>query len=122
MRLIIDGELPSLNEYIRAERATRYAAATMKEKCQKDIMFCIGLSDLRPVEKPVFITYWFFCKNKRKDKDNISAIAHKFIQDALVAAGILQDDGWDNIAGFTDFFVVDKDNPRIEVVIDEVIA
>ena len=31
----------------------------------------------------------------------------------------LKNDGWSNIEGFTDSFVVDKKRPRIEVLIEE---
>jgi len=37
-----------------------------------------------------------------------------------VLVGILDNDGWKNIKGFTDDFAVDKGSPRIEVVIVEV--
>ena len=54
----------------------------------------------------------------RRDKDNI-AFAKKFIQDSLVHAGVLQNDGWKHIEHFTDDFAVDPKNPRVEVVIEE---
>ncbi|TAR65286.1 hypothetical protein BV242_07965, partial [Lactiplantibacillus plantarum] len=31
-KVVIKGELPSLNEYIKAERANRYAAAKLKKR------------------------------------------------------------------------------------------
>ena len=68
---------------------------------------------------PVFMEYTWIEKNKRRDKDNI-AFGRKFIQDALVKAGYLKDDGWDEIVGFSDSFRVDKKEPRIEVIIEEV--
>lgn len=40
-------------------------------------------------------------------------------QDALVKEGILENDGWKDIVGFTDRFFIDKNNPRIEVEIEE---
>ena len=43
------------------------------------------------------------------------------IQDALVECGVLQNDGWKNIVGFSDDFFVDPKNPRIEVDIEEII-
>ena len=42
------------------------------------------------------------------------------IQDALVQTGVLLDDGWDNVDKYTDVFILDKKNPRIEVVIKEI--
>lgn len=44
----------------------------------------------------------------------------KFILDALVKNSVIQSDGWRGVAGFSDLFAVDKDNPRIEVEIVEV--
>lgn len=55
----------------------------------------------------------------RRDKDNISAFGRKVIQDALVKAGYLLNDGWDNIEGFEDHFYVDAKQPRIVVEIWE---
>ena len=42
------------------------------------------------------------------------------IQDALVNKGVLKNDGWEHIVGFSDRFDVDTQNPRIEVLIREV--
>ena len=72
------------------------------------------------IDKAIFITYRFFEPNKRRDLDNISAFAHKVIQDALVKSGIIRNDGWKEIVGFVDTFAVDKERPRIEVILQEV--
>lgn len=55
----------------------------------------------------------------RRDPDNIAA-AVKFIWDGLVEAGVIPNDGWKENGGWSNHFEVDKDNPRIEVVIKEV--
>lgn len=72
------------------------------------------------IEKPVFMEYLWIEPNRRRDKDNISSFGRKVIQDALVSAGVLKDDGWKHVVGFSDRFEVDKENPRIEVIIKEV--
>ena len=113
--LTIPGQLPSLNEYIAAERANRYKAAAMKRDAEQ----LIGLyarSQLRGVRftGPVMMRYTWYEPNRRRAKDNI-AFARKFIQDALVSAGVLQGDGWSCIGGFSDAFEVDGQNPHIEV-------
>ncbi len=59
-------------------------------------------------------------KNRRRDLDNISSFGRKVVQDALVSAGVLKDDGWKHVVGFSDRFDVDKANPHIEVRIREV--
>ena len=64
------------------------------------------------------MNYLWVVPNKRTDRDNV-AFAKKFVQDALVQCGVLKDDGWKYVVGFSDKFDVDKKNPRIEVLIRE---
>lgn len=71
-------------------------------------------------KKRIFIEYNFFEPNTRRDKDNISGYFHKVFQDALVQAGCIPDDGWKYIRGMADYFDVDKNNPRVEIWIEEV--
>ena len=119
-KFTIDGRLPSLNDYCKAERSGYHAANKMKHSYQTLISAYIRRSRLKPIKYPVKIIYRFYEANKRRDKDNIAGIAHKFIQDALVNDGILEDDGWDYVIGFSDEFYIDKKNPRIEVELWEV--
>lgn len=63
--------------------------------------------------------YKWFEKNRRRDLDNVSSFGRKVIQDALVQAHTLKNDGWNEITGFSDEFFVDAHNPRIEVEIEE---
>ena len=120
-RLTIPGTLPGLNEYIDAERAHKgtYKAAAMQQQAQNVIGFMIK-TQLRGVhfDRPVVIRYLWIEPNRRRDKDNI-AFAKKFIQDSLVVAGVLKNDGWSEIEHFTDDFAVDAKNPRVEVTIEE---
>jgi Holliday junction resolvase RusA-like endonuclease len=71
-------------------------------------------------ENKVRIDYVWYEKNKKRDYDNISGFGRKVIQDALVENGVICNDGWKNISGFSDLFYVDKENPRIEVIITEI--
>lgn len=66
------------------------------------------------------MTYRWYEPNRKRDKDNIAAVGRKIIQDALVEAGVIRNDGWNDIRGFSDEFYVDKNEPRIEVEIEEV--
>lgn len=120
-RFTIPGVLPGLNEYIDAERGPKgkYKAAAMKKQAQNVIGYMIR-TQLRGVHfnRPVVIRYLRIEPSRRRDKDNV-AFAKKFIQDALVANGVLKNDGWAEIEHFTDDFAVDPKNPRIEVTIEE---
>jgi Holliday junction resolvase RusA-like endonuclease len=69
-----------------------------------------------PPQEKVYLKIDWYCKNKRKDTDNI-AVGKKFILDGMVEAGVIKNDGWKEVLGFRDSFYVDKDNPRIEVFI-----
>lgn len=71
------------------------------------------------IKSPITIHYSFYEPNRRRDLDNIAAVAHKFIQDALVKCKIIENDGWQYINGFSDEFHVDKHDPRIEVTLTE---
>lgn len=67
----------------------------------------------------MYMVYHWYCADRRRDKDNISSFGRKVIQDALVRAKIIKNDGWNDIIGFEDVFYVDKKNPRIVVEIEE---
>lgn len=116
----IDGEMTDLNTYIRAERSNRFAASTIKKReTQRVAAIAKYIYKIKPAKEPVFITYKWYCKNKKKDKSNIAAFAKKCIEDGLVKAGVLSDDGWENIQGWVDEFYVDDKHPRIEIIIAE---
>lgn len=74
----------------------------------------------KEIERPVYMEYTWYERNKRRDLDNISSFGRKVIQDALVQTRVLVNDGWNEIVGFSDQFYVDAANPRIEVLIREV--
>lgn len=114
--LVIPGTLPGLNEYIAAERTNRYKAAAMKREAESLVLWA-AKQCLRgwKARGPVRMEYTWVERNRRRDKDNISAYGRKIIQDALVKGGYLQGDGWAHISGFSDAFAVDKGRPRIEV-------
>ena len=115
----IPGTLPDLNTYINAERANKYAAAKMKKDAEKKIVLCIKQAKIKPVTNyPVTLVYFWCCPDKRVDKDN-RMFGQKFVLDSLVRAGILRNDGWDELNDPIHVFGVDKNNPRIVVKIDE---
>ena len=126
--LVIKGRMPDLNDYLKGERIAirkngkfTTKGNAMKQEYQRKVVSAVR-SQLRGIhiDKPVKIYYTFYEENRKRDLDNISAFAHKVIQDGLVKGGLLENDGWKNIIGFSDDFFVDKDNPRIEVTIREV--
>ncbi len=119
-KLVIPGVLPNLNDYIAAERIHRQKGAAMKRQTEQVVILC-ARSQLRRAhfDGPVVMRYTWYEPNRRRDKDNISSFGRKCIQDALVRAGVLKNDGWAEIVGFSDRFEVDKREPRVEVEIEE---
>lgn len=115
-RLLIEGELTALNEFINAERRNRYIAAKIKKDetgyCQ-DVAEKNGLK-LQKTDFPCALIITWYVKNKRKDADNI-AFAKKFILDGLVEAGVLPNDNRKYVQGFTDIVKEDKQRQRIEI-------
>ncbi len=119
--LTIPGTLDNLNDYIAAERSNRYMGARMKADNGRRVSLAVSrcLRGTR-IERPVYMQYTWYEPNRRRDLDNISSFGRKVIQDSLVGAGVLKDDGWKQVTGFSYRFRVDKENPRIEVEIREV--
>lgn len=119
--LTIYGRLDALNDYIGANRTNRQAGAKMKRENEAMVTGYIWQQLKNEIiEKPVYITFVWYEPNKRRDPDNISSFGRKIILDALVAAGVLQNDGWKQIAGFRDVFNVDKARPRVVVIMEEI--
>ena len=120
MQLVIEGRLPNLNDYTNACRSKRMAGARMKQECERIITAHIH-QQLQGVAftGAVRLSFRWYEPDRRRDLDNI-CFAKKFILDALVKNGILVNDSWQYVKGFTDEFFIDKKNPRIEVEIQKV--
>ena len=118
--LIIPGKLPSLNEYTRQCRSYKLAGAEMKKKSERIISAYIQ-TQLQGIhfEGTVKLAFRWYEPNKKRDLDNI-CFAKKFILDALVNNGTIKADGWKGVIGFIDNFFIDKENPRIEVDIEDI--
>ena len=121
--------LPGLNDIILARSQSRTFKRKGKtirvdnyQKLKKEyeslIVSAINLAKIKPVKKGYFIFNWIE-KNKKRDPDNIAAGGRKFIFDSLVAAGILETDGWKSVGGWHDSFMVKKgrQKPGVRVTI-----
>lgn len=116
MKFTIQGELPTLNEIIAVSKKHHMQYANMKKDFTALVQISAG--NLPKIEKANFEITWY-CKDKRKDKDNIIS-GQKFIFDGLVKAGVIRNDGWAEIGHISHKFEVDKYRPRVEVEITEV--
>jgi hypothetical protein len=113
LKLTIPGELTSLNDYIRAERAHRRKGAAIKrDETLRCYYAALGMEPLPDVRYDVMCVW--FCRNQLTDPDNI-AFAVKYVLDGMQQAGVLPGDGWKNIATLHHVFRVDAEEPRVEV-------
>lgn len=119
MKFTIKGKLPNLNDYITECRGNKYSANKMKASVENVIVFYIKLAKLRPVTNyPVKLKITWYEENMRRDIDNVT-FATKFIQDAMVKAGIITNDGQKQINALEHEVLIDRKNPRIEIEIIE---
>jgi hypothetical protein len=108
-RFFVSGHIPDLNQLIDAAKRRRggwSAYAMLKDEWSRIVTYAIKKAKLKPMAR-ASIHYRWQEKNKRRDPDNVSGGGRKLINDGLVRAGILKQDGWAEIAGFTDEFVVE---------------
>lgn len=119
LHIVFKGQFYGLNEYIKAINSHRFSGAHVKTvETQRVYLECRALN-LPPIKHyPVTVHFKWFSINSKKDIDNV-AFAKKFILDGLVLARVLTDDSRKYVAGFTDTFFIDKENPRVEVDIIE---
>ena len=121
--VVIEGEFASLNEFIDANRRNngRWNKGNQMKQKDQNIISAFLKKQLHGIhiDVPVELEYNYYCRNKKKDKDNISGYFHKVFQDALVQCGIIHNDSWYYITGFSDYFFVDNKNPRIEIIVKE---
>ena len=121
-RVIIKGRLTGLNEYVSAERSNRFKAASIKREMEEVITLCLAEAcqkgTLHSHTKPCELWITWVEENHRRDLDNIS-FATKFIQDAMVRAGVFPDDSTKFIRLIHHTVAFDPKNPRIEITIRE---
>ncbi len=116
MTVFIPGVLPTLNEYIVAERANRFAAAKLKKdatyKCKE------YFDKLTPVDSIGPVRFVWLHPNKRKDFDNVE-FGQKFVFDGMVKAEFIKGDGWRHRAPFSIHeHRVSKDRPGVMVAFE----
>lgn len=113
-RFEVPGTLPHLNDYVRAERANRYAAAALKKRAQRQVIE--AMQGPPAIKGPVVVLFEWYRPDRRADKDNV-AFAKKFVLDALQEAGVIESDKWSMCDPYDKAFAVDRGNPRTVVTI-----
>lgn len=83
--------LPGLNDVIGANRKNCYAGAKLKRETDAALGLFIKAAHLQPVKQLCIVHMVFTEPNKRRDVDNVES-AKKFILDALVHSGVIEND------------------------------
>ena len=112
-----------MNDYTKANRSNKYLANKMKQDIQKTIckyiVFGVSMKDLEKVDRyPIGLTIKWYEPNNKRDIDNIT-FGTKFILDSMVCMGIIEDDSRKYVDSIEHSVFTDKENPRIEVEINE---
>lgn len=113
----IPGELPGLNEIIKAAKCHFGTYANLKEIYTDTV--CWMVKRAPKLTNPIEVTITWYAKDKRRDPDNVMA-GQKFIFDGLVKSGIIPNDTWRYVKGITHHFEIDRKNPRVEVQVTEI--
>lgn len=122
--LIIKGELPSLNEIISAAKKGKgnYQPYSKMKHEYTDMIAWECKSQLKGrTYNEIKLDIVWYSPNAKKDIDNVS-VGLKFILDGMVKAGVIENDGRKQVKGFNHKFEIDKQNPRVEIMINEVIG
>ena len=90
-KFTIQCRLPGLNEVVGANRSNAYMGAALKHKADDAVRWAIRVAKLKPIKGAAHIKLHFVEQNRRRDPDNIYS-AVKFVLDALVKEGILEND------------------------------
>jgi Holliday junction resolvase RusA-like endonuclease len=116
----IPGTMPGMNEILTAKeqsgKCRRNAYTKMKKDWTGYVERIFRECKLEPAERVSLNIVWHE-PDRRRDKDNISA-GKKFLFDGMVKAGVIKNDGWDQIAGWTESHVVNKFTCGVDVTIN----
>ena len=121
-RVVINGRLIGLNDYVNAERTNKYKAAQIKRDTEDQITLALlqaaEAGTLHSHTDPCELWITWVEPNHRRDIDNVS-FATKMIQDAMVKAGVFPDDNTKYICLLHHTVAFDSKRPRIEITIKE---
>lgn len=109
-QLYIEGELPNLNDVIKASK-THWSNYSTEKETFTLLVTSEARKQLKGVNlnSSVNITMIWIVKDKKKDPDNI-AFAKKYILDGLTTAGVLKNDNLNHVVSFNDQFCLEKNS------------
>lgn len=116
-RLWVPRPLPGLNDIIDARMIRRgkwNAYSQMKADHTARVAFLAREAKLPHIDRAHFV-YLLYEPNMRRDPDNVLCGAMKFIKDGLVAAKVLNNDGWNQVLSLQSQWFCDRRDPGVSV-------
>lgn len=95
--------MPNLNDYTKALKRDRQIGANMKKEWTETTAQYAQLAKLGHFTEPITLEFHWYEPNEKRDIDNI-AFAKKFILDGLKLRGVITDDSYKWVKGFSDHF------------------
>lgn len=92
-------------------------------KAANDRVCCVAIRrDLKGVrlKTPIKCTYYIYAQDKQHDRGNLYCAVEKSFLDALQSCRVLENDSWDKCHDGVFHTMLDRRNPRVEVIIEEV--
>ena len=115
--------IKGLNELLAGRtydyRSKKYHNAV---KSANDRVCCAAIRrDLKGVKlkTPIRCTYYIYAQDKRHDRGNLYSATEKSFLDALQSCKVLANDSWDMCYDGVFYTMLDRDNPRVVVEIEE---
>lgn len=71
------------------------------------------------IDKPIVCHIHKYVKDKKHDRGNLNSAIEKSFLDALQQRNVIKNDGFDDVMDSVFYTEIDKNNPRIEVIIEE---
>lgn len=99
----IDQRMPNLNDYTRAIAYSRYAGGDMKDEWDEVVRKAAKDAKMGHFTEPITVEFHWYEPDQKRDVDNV-AFAKKFIFDGLQKAGVITNDNYKWVKGFSDHF------------------
>lgn len=114
----IPTRMPNLNDYTRAIGKSRYVGGDMKDEWDARVMREAQAAKLGHFTEPITIEFHWYEPNTNRDVDNV-AFAKKFILDGLQKAGVITNDNYKWVRGFSDHFHYDG-TAKVVIIMTEI--
>lgn len=92
-------------------------------KSENDKVCCRCINrDLKglKLKTPIRCTYYIYAQDKMHDRGNLYSAVEKSFLDALQSCKVLDNDSWDKCYDGVFHTMIDRDFPRVEVIIEEI--